>query len=271
MQDLHFTDEYLASLYDIVEPHGGADEAFYLALLRSAGRVLDIGCGTGYLLHEARAAGHAGRLVGLDPAHGMLARARRRSDIEWVEGYLPDADFAGEFDLAYMTGHAFQVLLDDAAVLDLMHAAHRALAPNGHFAFETRNPHARAWETWSPEHAIETTDAAGLRVRIWHEVEKVDGELVTFTENYAADGASEPLASRSTLRFVSAEHLDHLLAAAGFVIDERYGDWDRSLMTPGSREIITVARRSDHPPARGSMPATSRLATETTFSDGTSA
>ena len=41
-----------------------------------------------------------------------------------------------------------------------------------------------------------------------------------------------------------AEHLDHLLTSAGFVIDERYGDWDRSLMTPTSREIITVARIS---------------------------
>jgi SAM-dependent methyltransferase len=247
MPDVHFTDDYLASLYDIFENHGRADEKFYLNLVRSADRVLDIGCGTGSMLHAARDAGHRGRLVGLDPAGGMLTQARRRSDIEWVEGYLPDAKFVGEFDLAYMTGHAFQVLLDDAAVLELLQAAHRALAPSGHFAFETRNPQARAWERWTPDRVSERVDPQGRRVRAWHQVEDVAGEHVTFTETFAVEGVAEQMTSRSTLRFISAEHLDHLLAEAGFVVDERYGDWDRSLFTPSSPEIITVARPTGSP------------------------
>jgi hypothetical protein len=78
-------------------------------------------------------------------------------------------------------------------------------------------------------------------VHVWHQVERVDGEFVTFTESFAVDGHAEPLVSRSTLRFVTAEHLDHLLAETGFVIEERYGDWDRSPFTHNSREIITVA------------------------------
>lgn len=243
MPDAYFTDDYLASLYDIIENHGRADEAFYLDLARAAGSVLDVGCGTGVMLHAARDAGHQGRLVGLDPAAGMLNQARRRTDIEWVEGYLPDAGFAAEFDLAYMTGHAFQVLLDDAAILELLDAVRRALVPGGHFAFETRNPHVRDWERWTPEYGIEVTDTQGQRVRVWHDVERVDGELVTFTESFAVDGRPEPLVSRSTLRFCAAEHVDHLLDQAGLHIDERYGYWDRRPFTPDSPEIITVARR----------------------------
>jgi SAM-dependent methyltransferase len=239
--DLHFTDGYLASLYDEVVDQGGPDELFYIALASSAGRVLDIGCGTGVMLHAVRDGGHAGRLVGLDPAPGMLEQARRRTDIEWVEGYLPDAGFDGEFDFAYMTGHAFQVLLDDEATMALLHAVGRALAPGGHFAFETRNPRARAWEAWTPDRVRHVTDSAGRRVRLWHDVEQVDEDLVTLTETFAFEEGGDPAVSRSTLRFVSAEHLDQLLLAAGFVIDERYGDWDRSLMTPTSPEIITVA------------------------------
>jgi SAM-dependent methyltransferase len=106
--------------------------------------VLDIGCGTGALLHRARRGGHRGRLVGLDPAEGMLAQARRYADIEWRRGYLPDAGFRAEFDLAYMTGHAFQVLLTDEDVRGLLAAVRAALVPGGRFAFETRNPRHRA-------------------------------------------------------------------------------------------------------------------------------
>jgi len=40
-----------------------------------AASVLDVGCGTGSMLHAARDAGHKGRLCGLVPAPGMLAQA----------------------------------------------------------------------------------------------------------------------------------------------------------------------------------------------------
>lgn len=240
MPDLLFDDHYLASLYDKLCVDRG-DEAYYLHLIHSAPSVLDVGCGTGTLLHRARSGGHRGRLVGLDPATGMLARARRYPDVEWVQGTLPEAGFRGEFDLVYMTGHAFQVLLSDADIENFLIAAHAALKPTGRLAFETRNPHARAWERWTPDDVAEIVDDAGVTVRVWHEVESVEGELVTFTETYASAAWPEARVSRSTLRFVTAEHLDHLLTGAGLRIDERYGDWDRSLFTPHSREIITLA------------------------------
>jgi SAM-dependent methyltransferase len=238
--DEAFDDEYLASLYDRLNPDRG-DEAFYLHLMFSAEHVLDVGCGTGALLCKARKEGHKGRLVGLDPAPGMLAQARRYPAVEWVAGYLPAAGFAGEFDLAYMTGHAFQALLSDDDIRELLAAVHRALRPSGRFAFETRNPLVRAWERWTPDDVTEVRDDAGTPVRVWHEVQDVVDEYVTFTETFAGPGGEPSRVSRSTLRFLRAEELDHRLAEAGFAIDERYGSWDRSLFTPTSPEIITVA------------------------------
>jgi SAM-dependent methyltransferase len=243
--DVLFEDRYLASLYDLICVDRG-DESYYQHLIESAGSVLDVGCGTGTSLHRARRSGHRGRLVGIDPADGMLAQARRYPDIEWLRGTLPDAGFSGEFDLVYMTGHAFQVLLTDEEISAFLTAAAAALKPSGRLAFETRNPLVRAWETWTPDAVTEIVDDAGRTVRVWHEVQSVEGEFVTFTESYASDAWPEPKVSRSTLRFVHAEHLDHLLAGAGFTVDERYGNWDRSLFTPASPEIITVA----HPAAR---------------------
>jgi hypothetical protein len=55
-----------------------------------------------------------------------------------------------EFELAIMTSHAFQVLVADDELRASLTAIHRALAGGGRFAFETRNPLARAWENWNP-------------------------------------------------------------------------------------------------------------------------
>jgi SAM-dependent methyltransferase len=246
MADALFEDRYLASLYDRLSVDRG-DENFYLHLMHSAPRVLDVGCGTGTLLSRARESGHDGRLVGLDPADGMLGLARAHRGIEWVQGTLPDAGFDREFELLVMTGHAFQVLLSDDDVRTFLVAANRALADNGRLAFETRNPLVRAWEQWTPDAVTEIRDDAGNLVRVWHEVESVDGELVTFTETFASGAWEQRKVSRSTLRFLPAERLDALLVASDFVIDERYGDWDRSLFTPTSGEIITLARPARSP------------------------
>ena len=245
MVDHQFADAGLAGLYDVLHPWEKRDDfAFYIELVMSGGAVLDVGCGTGALLHRAREAGHTGRLCGLDPAAGMLAQARRRSDIEWVLGDLKSVGWERAFDLIVMTGHAFQVLVGDDDLRVSLAAVGRALTDGGRFVFETRNPLARAWERWTPENAVVETDATGNIVRMAHEVETpVTGDLVRFTTTYSSPGWDRPQESRSTLRFLDAAALSRHLSAADLVIEEQFGDWDRQPLTETSPEIITFARR----------------------------
>ena len=147
MVDRQFSEPHLAALYDpLCGREERADFRFYLPLVMAAGAVLDVGCGTGALLHWARESGHTGRLVALDPARGMLQVARTRSDIEWILGDLSAAASHREFDLAVMTGHAFQVLVADDEIQAGLATIRTALEPGGVFAFETRNPLVREWE-----------------------------------------------------------------------------------------------------------------------------
>ncbi|MBK1783126.1 class I SAM-dependent methyltransferase [Prauserella cavernicola] len=244
MADLAFTDGELAAYYDALNPWGPADD-FYLPLVLAAPTVLDIGCGTGRLLRRARTRGHDGTLCGLDPAPGMLAVARRDPGVRWVLGELASVSWHAEFELAVMTGHAFQVLLTDAEILASLRAVHRALVPGGVFAFETRNPLARPWLRWNPDAAVEVRGPDGTLVRVEHRVETpVRGELVHFTETFTSAEWDRPRVSRSSLRFVSAPALSDLLAEAGFAVERRFGDWSRNPLTVASPEIVTVARRS---------------------------
>jgi SAM-dependent methyltransferase len=244
--DHSFADLALAALYDSINPWG-PDEDFYLDLMRSHHAVLDVGCGTGRLLARAAADGHPGRLVGLDPAAAMLVQARRRAPgLEWVLGDLRTRRWDGEFDLVVMTGHVFQVLLGDDDVRTALRAVRSALGDGGRFVFETRNPAARAWETWTPDRVREVTDADGRAVRVWYEVERVPGggpapDRVTFTQTFDSPAWPRRRVSRSTLRFLCTDTLSGLLAEAGLRVAEQYGDWERGPLTPGSPEIVTVA------------------------------
>lgn len=240
MVDHQFADHALAQLYDEFHPPAErADFRFYLPYVMAAKSVLDVGCGTGALLRMARDAGHAGRLCGLDPAAGMLAQARRHEGIEWVLGDLGTVAWDRAFDLVVMTGHAFQVFVDDDELRAALGAIRSALTEDGRFMFETRNPAARAWEAWVPENAVEVARPDGSVLRMVPRVEPpVDGELVSFVTTYELPGRET---SRSTLRFLGPDALSGFLAEAGLDVVEWFGDWDASLFTPASPEIIVAA------------------------------
>jgi hypothetical protein len=175
----------------------------------------------------------------------MLEQAQMRSDIEWILGDLGSASWDQEFDLVVMTGHAFQVFVEDAEVRAALAAIRSALRDDGRFAFETRNPRMREWERWTPEDAQEATDASGAKIRVERRVEApVVDEIVRFTHTFTSPRWDQPRVSRSTLRFLDATSLSSFLSGAGMAIEQQFGDWSGEPLGDVSPEIITIARRA---------------------------
>ena len=235
----HYTDPRLTALYDAQNPLG-PDSDFYLAL---AGEeplaILDVGCGTGLLTAEFARGGHD--VTGVDPAAAMLAVARARpfgDRVRWIEGVTEDAD--GLFDLAVMTGHAFQVLLSDDAIRSCLGSVKSRLKPGGRFAFESRNPDAKAWEEWASASTmiVPGHEAWGPVTTERRTIERKD-ELVSFETQYCF-GDGTVILSQSALRFASQGRVSELAQEAGFTDLVWYGDWDRSPVMPTSRELIVV-------------------------------
>jgi SAM-dependent methyltransferase len=208
-----FSDADAAALHDLLNPWDPArwpGDGFYDDLVMAAGSVLDVGCGTGAMLHRASEHGHAGRLAGLDPDPAMLARARCCAGIEWVESTAANARWHAEFGLRVRdTPPAGACLGELESVARLRHC--RCHWPN---------------------------------LRIWHEVESVAGDVVTVAETTAEPRGTVLRVDRTSLRFLDVAVLDAFLAEAGFEIEARYGDWNRGPVTGTSREIITIARRN---------------------------
>ncbi|WP_244827485.1 bifunctional 2-polyprenyl-6-hydroxyphenol methylase/3-demethylubiquinol 3-O-methyltransferase UbiG [Caballeronia sp. TF1N1] len=240
-----YADPRIVALYDALNP-AAADTAFYLALAESAGHIVDLGCGTGLLACELAMRGY--KVTGIDPSAPMLRVARARAHgerVTWIEGDASALPFVAPADLLLMTGHVAQVFLDDATFLATLVAARRAVRSGGRIAFESRNPNARAWERWTPEHSRRRVSGPdGRGVEVWQELHETPDPLISaraaFTTHYRFDDG-ETLSAKSELRFRSRDELARLLNDAGFAQIDWYGNWDCAPVTDESPELIAVA------------------------------
>ena len=106
------------------------------------GRLLDVGCGTGYFIAAARADGY--HVSGIDLSHGQLEVARRRFGLTDVHALTLD-EYAGRvapmsFDLVT----AFQVLEHVADPAAFLRKIRTLVAPEGFVAIGVPN-----WRVWS--------------------------------------------------------------------------------------------------------------------------
>jgi malonyl-CoA O-methyltransferase len=107
--------------------------------LPRAGRILEIGCGTGYLTGLIRQANREARLVALDLDAALVDASRRRLGPEAGVAWLVadgEAPLRGEYDLI-IANATFQWFTQPGETLS---ALYRNLAPGGVLAFSTLGP-----------------------------------------------------------------------------------------------------------------------------------
>ncbi|NIJ11998.1 ubiquinone/menaquinone biosynthesis C-methylase UbiE [Saccharomonospora amisosensis] len=243
MPDPLFEDPRLAALYDVLDPNR-EDLDWYAAMTAEfgAGRVVDVGCGTGTfaLLLAERGL----EMTALDPAAASLDVARDKLGahrVRWIHG---DATALGAlrgpgFDLATMTANVAQAIVEPNAWQATLRAIHGSLRPGGRLVFETRDPAARAWSKWNRAASRRSTELpGGGTVDSWVELLDVSPPLVSFRWTFVFEPGSRVLTSDSTLRFRDRTEVEADLAAAGFRVEQVRDAPDR----PGS-ELVFVASR----------------------------
>lgn len=241
-----FTDPRQIAIYDAVNAYApGTQPDFYLGIAERIGAqtVVDLGCGTGMVTLEFASRGY--RMIGVDPSPAMLEAARQKpgaDGVQWVQGGAGQLGTPGA-DLAIMSGHVAQFVLEDADWLEALDRVREALRPGGYFAFETRDPRAREWERWTGRKRFIPESPYG-RIESWTEVTRVDGEVVHATGHRRLVRSNEELVSPFALRFRGEELLRESLTSSGFSVEHVFGDWDGRPSGPGERELIVVARRS---------------------------
>jgi ubiquinone/menaquinone biosynthesis C-methylase UbiE len=159
-----------------------------LSVVPAPARILDVGCGTGYLLRQlADRCPEAVELTGLDPAPAMIAAARAVATddrLRWLEGTAEGLPFPdGAFDLMVSTT-SFDHWADQRAGLG---ECARVLAPGGWLVLTDLFSSlllptlvgCRRRKARTRRRASRLLAAAGFRTAQWHGVEAVIIRAVT--------------------------------------------------------------------------------------------
>lgn len=238
-----YDDPALAQFYDLANPWR-EDFDFCVKLAKSGFRVLDLGCGTGMF---AAALGEKCMVTGVDPALGMLEIARTREGggaVTWVAGDARSLRLETEFDLVVLTGHTFQVFLDEdeqASVLATI-AAH--LKPSGRFIFDSRNPNfvaPKTRESGSNEHRVVHPEHG--EIETWNESSyDLTRDILSYENGYRILASGKEFTAKAQIKYTSRDKLARLMNTAGLRVDEWFGDWQGTAWHAESREIIPFGR-----------------------------
>jgi len=245
----------LAIIYDVT-CGWSEDRDFYLNL--STGQhqtIMDIGCGTGLLCRAYAEQGN--NVIGLDPSAAMLAVAQEKSQgdsIRYIQGTADDVgkthpELRDSVDLIIMTGHAFQCVTSDAAVVELFVQVKSWLKDDGRFVFESRNPEIDWIGKW--HNSSITLDSEfgrfDMRTKVTsHCVVKNSSAcnvIDTIEYKHRYEFEQQTIEAGDTLRFMPLSDILALLKDAGFAPVTVYGDWFHSSFNSAeSEEMIFVAQ-----------------------------
>lgn len=241
MPDEHYENARLAEIYDL-DSGWSIDRDFYLALAgNSPEYILDLGCGTGLLCNAYASKGH--HVTGADPSGQMLEVAKRKpfgKHIEWVQSTAQSFKSSKRFDLIIITGHAFQVLLDETDVLAAFSTMRGHLKTHGKIVFESRNPNIDWAKNWSYEMEIDLPRGKVLESRKF--VSMSEGRM-KFDLLY--EFPDEKLVSNSELKFLTRQRIEQLLNKSDLRVETVFGDWHGNpLDERTSEEMIFTVRKT---------------------------
>jgi 2-polyprenyl-3-methyl-5-hydroxy-6-metoxy-1,4-benzoquinol methylase len=237
--------------YDIEEGERSAPRiAFYCDLAKSiGGPVLEIACGSGLVTIPIAAQGLD--VTGVDLAHSMLEHARKKTEmqnlnIHWVEADARSFDLGTLYQFIYLTGNAFQAFLHREDQEALFAVVKRHLAPQGIFAFETRNPSGHDL-TNQPEEEFDQsyTSVEGHLVSVYFTQRYDSVAQIMYWTSYRRWKDGERDHNKEThiaCRFTYPQELEALLYYNGLQIIQQYGNWDKEALSASSPSIISVCK-----------------------------
>jgi len=218
------------------------------------GTVAELGCGTGRILLPLAQMGASVTGIDLSPALLMVARRKLEaagvSSATLIEGDLRHSLLpADSVNLAICTSNTLMHLSTPEDQQQALVEAYRMLAPGGLLFVDLFNPDLERLFAVAgvQEFADRWRTPEGGEVIKWS-VRHVDPaaqiqETLFIYEETAVDGTVRKTNCHFTLRYLWRNEGELMLRAAGFTVEEVWGDFDASEYESGSEHLIFLARK----------------------------
>lgn len=257
MSEISAAMDRFADFYDDDYREYEDDLGLILELAEEArGPVVELGCGTGRVLLPLAQTG--AQVTGFDASPALLDVARRKIALADVEANvaLREADLratglpGSHFSLAICTSNTLMHLTRAEDQLAALTEAARILRRGGVLMLDLFNPDLqRLYEVAGlQELADRWATPDGGEVIKWS-VRRVDPaeqiqETLFIYEEVAPNGAVRRTLCPFTLRYIWRNEGELMLRAAGFAVEEVWGDFDGTEYADGVDHLIFLARKA---------------------------
>ncbi len=253
-----------ARFYDVFRDFDDVD--FYLQRVTPTRRVLELGCGTGWV--TVALAARCAYVHGVDHSAAMLAHAREKVDaamtdpaqplpahrLQLTEGDITSVDLGESFDFVIAPFRVMQNLKTDAQLDGLFGTIERHLAPGGRAilnVFKPRVDRERLVAAWSSgsERVHEPRDTAVGRVRLVERLAGVQRQpLVLYPElRYELLGCDDEVQDVAELKIAMRVYYPDeflgLFTSRGVSILERHGGYAGETYADGPELIVEFTLR----------------------------
>lgn len=207
----------------------------FLADLADGGAALEFAIGTGRVAVPLQARGV--EVSGIEYSAPMAEEMLRKTTaIRTVIGDMATTRVDGEFSLVYLVYNTIGNLFTQEAQVECFRNAARHLSAGGRFVVEVFVPQLRRlppgqaaipFDVSDAHLGFDTYDLATQRAVSHHYTRQPDGDYRYTPHNF---------------RYVWPSELDLMAQLAGFSLEARYADWDRSPFTNDSNSHVSVWR-----------------------------
>lgn len=212
-----------------------------LAELAAGGRAVEFAIGTGRVALPLAAAGVP--VTGIELSDAMIARLREKAgpeEIPVVRGDMAEASAGEGFALAILVFNTISNLLTQEEQVRCFRNAARHLAPGGCFVVELWVPQLRSLPPGRGG-TVEVSEPGYLLVDTYDVLQQlVVSHHVRFDPEVSS--GREARMGRTPHRYIWPAELDLMAQLAGFELESRWADWDRSEFTADSRSHVSVYR-----------------------------
>ena len=240
---------YPIDLYVSLHTGTDGDRDFYRAVCAGAGRVLELGCGSGRIL--AALAADVVDLHGLDSSEEALALARENlpASVELHKGEMETFDVGGDFDRVLVPFNGIYCLPDLDSVRRVFERIEKALAADGLLVFDGYagdpiHEDESFEEGFDDEGEIAAVEARGKRWRVFERSE-YERSAQRFTVHYrhVTEDDGEEIIASIRHRYLRLAEARAALLSAGLELLVAHGDFDQSVYDGHSERMIITAQK----------------------------